>query len=111
VASDVAESGKTPGTDLREGVATLPVLHALAAGTQSSEDQRLQELLAAGDFTDDARLAEALRLLRAHAGLERARGDLRRWADDARGTLAPLPDVPAKAALASLCDVVVDRTG
>ena len=111
VASDAVESGKMPGTDLREGVATLPVLHALAAGTQSPEDLRLRELLASGDLSDAAWLAEALRLLRAHPGLERARADLRRWADDARGTLAPLPDVPAKAALASLCDVVVDRTG
>ena len=29
VASESAQSGKTPGTDLREGVRTLPVLHAL----------------------------------------------------------------------------------
>ena len=29
IASDSDESGKTPGTDLREGVATLPVLYAL----------------------------------------------------------------------------------
>ena len=31
VASESAESGKEPGTDLREGVRSLPVLHALAA--------------------------------------------------------------------------------
>jgi heptaprenyl diphosphate synthase len=42
--------------------------------------------------------------------MERARADLRRWADDARSVLMPLPDAPAKAALASLCDLVVDRT-
>jgi len=30
VASDSAQSGKAPGTDLREGVRSLPVLHALA---------------------------------------------------------------------------------
>jgi heptaprenyl diphosphate synthase len=115
VASDAAESGKTPGTDLREGIATLPVLHALhALGDGSSPsspgDRRLQELLS-GDLADEGDLAEALRLLRAHPGMQRARADLRRWAGDARATLAPLADVPAKAALASLCDVVVDRTG
>ena len=32
VASESDESGKTPGTDLREGVPTLPVLMALASG-------------------------------------------------------------------------------
>src|SRR4051794_12573548 len=31
IASDSVESGKTPGTDLREGVSTLPMLHALAS--------------------------------------------------------------------------------
>jgi heptaprenyl diphosphate synthase len=31
VASESAQSGKTPGTDLREGVRTLPMLHALRA--------------------------------------------------------------------------------
>jgi heptaprenyl diphosphate synthase len=36
---------------------------------------------------------------------------LQSWADDARSTLAPLPDVPAKAALESLCEFVVRRTG
>jgi heptaprenyl diphosphate synthase len=32
VSSDRAQSGKTPGTDLREGVRTLPMLHALRSG-------------------------------------------------------------------------------
>ena len=33
VASTTAESGKTPGTDLREGIPTLPVLLARRAAT------------------------------------------------------------------------------
>src|SRR5262249_2762474 len=61
VASDPAESGKTPGTDLREGVRTLPVLYALASSDPA--EARLRDLLA-GPLTDDARHAEALRLLR-----------------------------------------------
>ncbi len=43
VASDSEESGKTPGTDLREGVPTLPTLMALASGDPA--DARLHELL------------------------------------------------------------------
>ncbi len=39
-----------------------------------------------------------------------AQDEVARWADAARDGLAPLPDVPAKAALASLCDQVVGRT-
>jgi heptaprenyl diphosphate synthase len=44
IASDGHESGKTPGTDLREGVDTLAVLHAKASTDPA--DTRLLELLA-----------------------------------------------------------------
>ncbi|KWX02787.1 Octaprenyl diphosphate synthase [Carbonactinospora thermoautotrophica] len=108
VASDSAQSGKTPGTDLREGVPTLPVLYAKAS--QDPGDARLRELLD-GDLTDDARLAEALDLLRAHPAMDAARRELLRYAESARELLAPLPDIPAKAALAAICDQVVNRTG
>jgi heptaprenyl diphosphate synthase len=107
ITSDVAEFGKTPGTDLREGVATLPVLYARQSIDPS--DARLLELLA-GDLTDDARHAEALGLLRKHPAVEAAHIELEHWAAQAREALAPLPDVPAKAALESLCDFVISRT-
>jgi heptaprenyl diphosphate synthase len=104
VAGEAVVSGKTPGTDLREGVHTLPVLLAL----RCDDDSRLRELVE-GDLTDDAALQEALTLLRAHPGLTEARAILQQYADEAREALAPLPDSAAKAALASLCDVVVAR--
>ncbi len=106
VESETTESGKTPGTDLREGVATLPVFHALRSTDPA--DARLRELLAR-PLPDDAEHAEALALLRVHPAIEAAHADTRRWADDARSVLAPLPDVPAKAALVRLCDAVIDR--
>jgi len=109
IASDADQSGKTPGTDLREGVHTLPVLHVLA--TPDKESARLRELLRSGDLTDDALHAEALTLLRAHPAMDRARLDLRRWAEDARNELLTLPDIPARAAFEALCDFVVSRTG
>jgi len=108
VASDSADSGKTPGTDLREGVPTLPVLHALAS--KDPADARLRALLSE-PLTDDALHAEALTLLRAHHAMELARLDARRWAAQARALLDPLPDIPAKSALTALCDAVVSRTG
>lgn len=112
IASDSHESGKTPGTDLREGIPTLPVLHlrARAAAEGRPEDKELVELLD-GDLADDARLAEALRALRAHPALEQARRDTVRYAEEARATLAPLPECYAKAALEELCDAVVHRAG
>jgi heptaprenyl diphosphate synthase len=107
VASDSAESGKTPGTDLREGVDTLPVLHARRSA--EPEDAQLLELLD-GDLTDDTRHAEALALLRAHPAMTTARAEVERWAGEARAVLAPLPHGPARAALELLCDATAFRT-
>ena len=108
VASESAQSGKTPGTDLREGVPTLPVLHALRSAGPA--DARLVELLGA-DLTDPVLHAEALALLRAHPAMDMARADLRQWADLARHEILALPDVPARAAFEGLCAFVVERTG
>lgn len=113
VASAPADSGKTPGTDLREGVPTLPVLYALQAKDRAAF--RLRELItdgfAAGDDTAEERVGEALDLLRAHPAMGRARQDLASWSARARECLAPLPNGPARIALESLADFVVDRTG
>ena len=76
------ESGKTPGTDLREGVPTLPVL--MAQRSTDPDDARLLELLA-GELTDDALHAEALDLLRKHPAMDEARQyvlDMAREAQD-----------------------------
>ncbi|MFD8953209.1 polyprenyl synthetase family protein [Streptomyces xanthophaeus] len=112
IASDTHESGKTPGTDLREGIPTLPVLRLResAARDGRAEDLELVRLLD-GDLTDDARHAEVLTRLRAHPALEQARRDTVRYAEEARATLAPLPECFAKSALVELCDAVVHRAG
>jgi geranylgeranyl pyrophosphate synthase len=108
IASDAADTGKTPGTDLREGVDTLVVLYAKADTDPSSA--RLRSLLA-GDLRDDVRLAEALALLRTHPALERARETTRGVGREAVALLQPLPESDAKAALTALVTSVVDRVG
>lgn len=107
LSSQASESGKIPGADLREGVPTLPVL--LVARAADPADARLRELLSA-DLSDAPLHAEALDLLRSHPALEQARTETRRWADEARETLTPLPEGPVKAALAALAQGVVDRS-
>ena len=107
VAGEPGSFGKNPGTDLREGVPTLPVL--LAQRSAGPGDARLLELLGS-DLTDGARHAETLDLLRRHPALEEARRQVRGRADRARSLLDSLPDRPARSALAALCDVVVTRT-
>ena len=109
VASESAQSGKTPGTDLREGVRSLPVLHAL--GSSRPADARLMDLLVSADLTDPGLHAEALGLLRANPAMQEARADLKRWAAVAREQIGGLPDVPARAAFEGLCGYVVERTG
>jgi len=108
VTSEPAESGKTPGTDLREGIATLPAL--LALQSTDPADAQLQRLLGA-DLTDDTLHAEALLLLRRHTAVDAARAFVARRADEARIHLQGVPDTSARAALAALCDLVVTRSG
>lgn len=110
VTSESAQSGKTPGTDLREGVPTLPVLIFRAqADPTDPADARLLELLDS-DLTDDARLAETLAVLREHWSLRQAEDDVRRRANDARKLLEDLPEGAPRTALESLCDLVVTRS-
>ena len=108
VASESAQSGKTPGTDLREGIATLPVLYALRTSDDASG--RLRSLVCR-PLPDDAEHAEALALLRASSAMSEARATLLGYADTARSTLAGLPDVAARAALEALTEIVIARTG
>jgi heptaprenyl diphosphate synthase len=102
------ESGKLPGTDLREGVHTLPVLFALRETGLGAD--RLRELLS-GPVTDDGDVAEALALLRASGGITAAKATVAQYAAQAREELAGLPDVPGRRALASLVDYTVNRHG
>jgi heptaprenyl diphosphate synthase len=114
VASESAQSGKTPGTDLREGVRTLPMLHALRSARPADarpDDARLAELLNMPDLSDPGLHAEALSLLRGHPAMEMARADTRQWAQRARELILGLPDVPARAAFEAMCEFVVERTG
>jgi heptaprenyl diphosphate synthase len=110
IASESDQSGKTPGTDLREGVPTLPVLIFRAqADPTDPTDARLLDLLDS-DLSDDARLAETLDLLRSHATFRQAEDDVRRRAADARKLLTTLPEGPGREALDALCDLVATRT-
>lgn len=107
IASDAEDSGKTPGTDLREGKATLPVL--IARGSRDPADARLQQLLA-GPILEESELQEALSLLRGHRAMDAAREQTLRVADEARQLLAPLPHGPAALALQVLVDGVALRS-
>ena len=108
ITSETGESGKTPGTDLREGVATLPVLYARTSTDPA--DARLLELLGS-ELRDDALHAEALELLRVHPALPQARERTIAFAREAQQLLEPLGDGPVQEALRGLALAIVNRGG
>lgn len=108
ITSDSGESGKLPGTDIREGVRTLPMVYALRE--PGPEAARLRELLAVPVENDEA-VAEALTLLRASPGMAKAKRFLAECAGRAGDELALLPDVPGRHALRTLVDYTVSRHG
>ncbi|WP_425955087.1 polyprenyl synthetase family protein [Xylanimonas sp. McL0601] len=111
LASTGATSGKTPGTDLREGIPTMPVLllrQRVARGAASPDDA---DLLAAldGDLSSDVVLADVVARLQAHDVLGETRELAVRYAREAAAHLAPLPEGPVKEALDSFATALADR--
>ena len=107
IASESHQSGKTPGTDLREGVPTLVTLNVMKS--TRPEDRELIELLKA-PIKDETVVAQVLRTLRGHAALQESRDQLEQIARDARIALGPLPVNDVTGALFSLCDAIIDRS-
>jgi heptaprenyl diphosphate synthase len=106
IASD--DSGKTPGTDLRAGVPTMPTLILRAHAATDPKARELIEIIDGG-LEDDAQLALAVSKLREHPALEEAYQMAKTWAAEAVEALAPLPDSPVKDALRVFAEAVVDR--
>lgn len=106
IASDSGDSGKTPGTDLREGVPTLPTLIA-----RRSTDPADADLVAAlsGPIDDEDEVQRVIERLRAHPAMDEARAYVQSEADAARALLTELPAGPARDALAALCDTLATR--
>ena len=107
IASESHQSGKTPGTDLREGVPTLVTLNVMKS--TSTPDRELIELLKA-PIKDEVVVAQVLNQLRTHQALEQSREQLQQIARDARTALGPLPVNDVTGALFSLCDAIIDRS-
>jgi heptaprenyl diphosphate synthase len=107
IASESNESGKTPGTDLREGVPTLVTLYILES--KDSADAELRKILSA-PITDEAIVQETLKKLRNHPAMEKSRKLLHSYADEARLEIEPLRDIAAKRALVELCQTIITRT-
>ncbi|MDO9591511.1 MAG: polyprenyl synthetase family protein [Microcella sp.] len=112
LAEPETETGKPQGTDLRSGVATLPLLFLRRA---APTDVDAAALLARIEHHierdgDELELAAAIAELRVHDVTSETLDEARRWADEAVAALAPLPDGPVKLALTKFAEAVVDRS-
>ncbi len=121
LAEPEAETGKAQGTDLRSGVATLPLLFlrraaltdpdaaALLARIVRTVEADVSAGFPASDSPEDE-LAAAIAELRAHDVTAETLDEARRWADEAVAALAPLPEGPVKLALTKFAEAVVERS-
>ena len=106
ISSDASQSGKVPGTDLREGIPTLVTLQIISSKLE--EDQELKNLLQSP--VPEEKIAEVLIKLRQHSALKDAKSYLHNLSREAKQLLEPLPAIPARSALEGLCDAVIERT-
>jgi octaprenyl-diphosphate synthase len=99
--------GKPVASDLREGKATLAVIHALERGT-SAEREAIQTVLTDQSFTRVTH-SEILAILHRHGSVDYAMDVAFQYAERARAFLTPLPDTEYKRALLWVPDFVVAR--
>ncbi len=107
VTSSPDELGKDPGVDMKEGVYTLPVLHALSEGRHREE---LEELLSGGP-PEGPRLFRALEIVRSPESLAYARRAVASEVGRATELAGRLPTGPAGTAFVSLARFLAARCG
>jgi heptaprenyl diphosphate synthase len=111
IRSDGDVSGKTPGTDLREGVATMPVLllrQRVALGHADADDKALVDAID-GDLSDDAALLDVVTRLRGHAVIGETVELAQDWADRAVEAISALPEGEVKQAFVAFAASLVAR--
>ena len=99
---DQAATGKRPGTDVRDGTITLPMIYALEALPELAESLRRPGLT-------ESEVGAVLHAVIETGALERARSDALRYIEDARSVLAACPDSVERGLLAQVAAQVVDR--
>lgn len=107
IASESMQSGKTPGTDLKEGIPTLVTI--LARQSDDPADQDLKEILSK-PIEDDELLQKTLVRLRTHKAMDQAKERLAAIAEEAEALLQEIPDSTTKDALSTLIGTIIKRS-
>jgi geranylgeranyl pyrophosphate synthase len=112
--SEADTTGKTPGTDLRGGVATLPVLYLRELAATDADAAHLYERVrpevASTHDSDDPEFIRAIAELREHPVTRRTLDEAHRWADEAVAALAVVPAGPVKKALTRFAESIIERS-
>ena len=106
ISSNETASGKTPGTDLKEGIPTLVTLYVIAANNPADKDliSKLNGPISESD------LLEVITQLRSHKALSDVKEYLANVANEANDLLKDLPEGAAKEALKNLTFALVNRS-
>lgn len=116
LAGETGDTGKTPGTDLRAGVATLPLLYLrrLAVTNSDASDllTRIERDVNSAFYGegDEADITAAIAELREHTVTSETLAEAHRWSREAVEALAPLPEGPVKKALTRFAETIVERS-
>lgn len=103
-------TGKHPGTDLREGVPTMPVLQARRLAAEGDATAQRVVDLVDSDLSDDTDLDRAVQAVRDCESTEHTRALAKQWSREAVELIEPLPDGAVKDALVSFALSVADRS-
>ena len=99
--------GKPVASDLREGKATLAVIHALERGT-GADREAIRKVLADRSF-DNVSHTQILEILHRHGSIDYATDTAGAYAEAARLSIADLPETDAKRALLWVPGFVTSR--
>lgn len=104
-------SGKTPGTDLVEGVVTLPTLLLRREAQCGTVDEVGQEILTQLDrgISSETELQNVLHKLRAHPVVDHTRARAHHYAEQAITALGPVRDGLVKEMLVDFAHLMVER--
>lgn len=113
VMSDGHTTGKTPGTDLREGVDTMPTLllrERRENGTLDAAGIEILNRLENSDLNSDEALSEVVSMLRRHDVVAETRRMAQQWVQDGVAFLSGLPDGEVRESLVEYAWMAIDRT-
>ncbi|MCL6610638.1 MAG: polyprenyl synthetase family protein [Peptococcaceae bacterium] len=103
--ADQKKLGKPIGSDLRQGIVTLPLIYALK---HSPERERLAEIVT-GEEKSGEEISEACELILSCGGVEYAGRVAQKYVDNARDELKSLPDIPARRTLETVAEFISVR--